>query len=337
MPSNSVNFKLPPITHKKDGTPRRVGFELEFSGLSLDQTAETLKASLGGTLKKKTAVEWDIHVDALGDFKLEIDWHYLKRMAEENEHAKLNADWATLLTETWIDLLAQASTLLVPIEVACPPIAIADLEALLPMVDALRNTGAVGTEESWLAAYGVHINPEIPDLDAETLFSYLRAFALLQWWLVDAHEVDVTRKISPYIDPYPEAYLKKLLVQPQPSMQQIIADYLEYNPSRNRALDLLPMLSLIDKSAVQRIVDDPKVQARPAFHYRLPNCNIDRKDWSLADPWNKWWFVEQLAYRPNDLDKLSLEFLLADRPILGVDRSDWVEYIDQWLKNSGLV
>jgi hypothetical protein len=336
MLSHSVCFKSPPITHKNDGNPRRVGFELEFSGLSLGQTAEALKASLGGKLEKKSTVEWTIHVDALGDFKLEIDWNYLKRKAEENEQEKRNENWTALLTQKWVDLLAHGSALLVPVEIACPPIAVADLDALLPMVGALRKAGAVGTEESLLAAYGVHVNTEIHSVDARTLFSYLKAFALLQWWLVDAHEVDVTRKMSPYIDLYPEAYLKKLVSQPQPSMKQIFVDYLEYNPSRNRALDLLPLLAHIDRASVQRLVDDPKVQARPTFHYRLPNCQIDRENWSLSDAWNKWWIVEQLAYRSDDLDKLSLDFLIIERPVIGVNRNDWVEYIDRWLKDNEL-
>lgn len=328
MSNHIVHFKSPPITHKNDGSPRLVGFELEFSGLSLDQTAETLQSSLSGNLVKKSAAEWTLHVDVLGDFNIELDWHYLKRTAEENEQKDQNGEW--------VDLLAQAATLLVPVEIACPPIPVTDIEALVPMVDALREAGAVGTEESLLAAYGVHINTEIPQLNAETLFSYLRAFSLLQWWLVEAHEVDVTRKMSPYIDLYPEAYLKQLLSRSQPTIEQIFADYLEHNANRNQALDLLPLLAYIDSDAVRHTVNDPKIKARPAFHYRLPNCHVERLDWSLADSWNTWWVVEQLAHRSNDLDDLSTAFLTAARPVIGVSRNDWVEFIDQWLKDHEL-
>ncbi len=328
MSNHIVRFKSPPITHKNDGSPRLVGFELEFSGLSLSQTAETLQSSLGGNLGKKSAAEWVLHVDVLGDFNIELDWSYLKRTAKEYEQEYQHREW--------VDLLTQAATLLVPVEIACPPIPLADLEALVPMVDTLRKAGAVGTEESLLAAYGVHINTEIPQLDAETLFSYLRAFSLLQWWLVAAHEVDVTRKMSPYIDLYPEAYLKQLLSRSQATIEQIFADYLEYNASRNRALDLLPLLAHIDNDAVRHAVNDPKIKARPAFHYRLPNCHIERLDWSLADSWNTWWVVEQLAHRPDDLDDLSTAFLAAARPVIGVSRNDWVEFIGRWLKDQEL-
>nr|WP_305907330.1 amidoligase family protein [Methylomarinum sp. Ch1-1]MDP4520072.1 amidoligase family protein [Methylomarinum sp. Ch1-1] len=305
-----------------------MGFELEFSGLSLEQTGVALRKSLGGKLEQLSVAESVLHVDALGDFTIELDWNYLKRTAEENEHSQQNGDW--------VNLLSQAANLLVPVEIACPPIPVGELEALTPMVDDLRKAGAVGTEESLLAAYGVHINPEIPRQDAETLFTYLRAFAVLQWWLVDAHDVDVTRKMSPYIDLYPEAYLKKLLSAPQPTMEQLFADYLEHNASRNRALDLLPLLAHIDRDAVLRVVDDPKIQARPTFHYRLPNCHIERADWSLSASWNTWWVVEQLASRSDDLNELSQDFLQAERPVIGVNRKEWVEYIGRWLKDHAL-
>lgn len=328
MTAPSVGFKLPPVTHNSDGSPKRVGFELEFSGVTLEQTAKTLKDSLGGELKQKTSVEWTLHNEILGDFNIELDWEYLKLEARQNR--RLDRD------ETLVEVLAEMASLLVPIEVACPPIAVADLDALSPMVVALRKAGAVGTDESLLAAYGLHINTDIQRPDAETLHAYLKAFGLLQWWLVDAHRVDITRKMSPYIDLYSDAYLNVLFSGTMPSMERVVADYLYYNPSRNRALDMLPLLSHIDLNAVRRMVDDPKIKVRPAFHYRLPNCNIDRLDWSLSQSWNIWWCVEQLANRPRDLECLGRAFLLAARPILGVSRDAWVEFIGRWLKENGL-
>ena len=169
------------------------------------------------------------------------------------------------------------------------------------------------------------------------LFSYLRAFALLQWWLVDAHEVNPTRKVSPYIDLYPQAYLRQVLSRSEATMDDVFGDYLEHNASRNRALDLLPMLAEIDSGRVSEAVDDPKIKARPTFHYRLPNCHIERPGWSLAGAWNTWCVVERLVDREDDLDVLAGEFLAADRPILGVSRGDWVSFIDRWLKDRALV
>lgn len=326
----SSPYKLPPVTHKKDGSRRLVGFELEFSGLTLEQTADALRSSLGGKLKQVSAVEQVLHVESSGDFTVELDWDYLKRKAAETARKEQQED------EEWIEKLSQAAALLVPVEVVCPPIPITDLDSLEPMITALRGAGAQGTEESLLAAYGVHINTEVPTLDAATLSSYLKAFALLQWWLVEAHEVDVTRKVSPYIDLYPEAYVKQMLCNANPSMEDLFRDYLEHNASRNRALDLLPMLAEIDGDRVRRAVDDPRIKARPTFHYRMPNCHIERLDWSLAEPWNTWCVVERLSHRSDDLEALSRAYLDADRPILGVSRSGWVEFLDRWLKDRAL-
>jgi len=328
MTNHPAYFKQPSVAYNDDGTPRKVGFELEFSGLTLDEAADALRSSLGGDLQSKSAAERVLHVPLLGDFDVELDWDYLKRTAarsvEEGED------------DNWIEKLSEAASLVVPLEVVCPPIPVTDIEALHPIVAALRDAGAEGTEESLLAAYGVHINAEIPRLDAATLFSYLRAFVVLQWWLVEAHEVDATRKVSPYIDLYPEAYMKRVLSLSKPGWDEIFADYLEHNASRNRALDLLPLLAEVDEGRVRRAVDDPKIKARPAFHYRLPNCNIEQADWSLADSWNTWWVVEELAHRPDDLTDLSAAFLDADRPIFGVSRDGWVEFVDQWLNDHAL-
>jgi hypothetical protein len=100
---------------------------------------------------------------------------------------------------------------------------------------------------------------------------------------------------------------------------------------------MLPMLAEIDEDRVRNTVDDPKIKARPTFHYRLPNCHIERPGWSLAGAWNTWCIVEYLANRKDDLDALADAFMDADRLILGVSRKRWVEYIDQWLKDHALV
>ncbi|NEX19281.1 hypothetical protein G3480_02955 [Thiorhodococcus mannitoliphagus] len=328
--SGRDDFRRPPSLRNAEGALRTVGFELEFSGLSLDEVSSALRSALGGEPQTLSVAEQQLEVEGLGRFKVELDWSYLKRKAAQAAEADSETDW--------VDLLSQAAAFLVPTEVVCPPIPITELAVLHPMTKALRQAGAVGTEESLLAAYGVHINPEIPRLDAETLDAYLRAFALLQWWLVEAHEVDLTRKVSPYIDLYSEAYIVQLLSRETPDLDQIFNDYLEHNASRNRSLDMLPLLAELDAERVRGAVDDPKIGARPTFHYRLPNCQIERPDWSLAASWNRWCVVEDLAHRPADLHALGGEFLAAaSRPILGVSRSDWVERMETWLKDRGLV
>jgi hypothetical protein len=324
-------FELPPQPFKDNGDVRRVGFELEFSGIDLQQTVDTVKRVLNASIRHRTEAEVELISAELGKFNIEIDWAYLKSRATKESGPQED--------RVWVDLLSRVAPLLVPIEVVCPPIAVTRLNELSPMVDALRKAGAIGTEESFISAYGVHVNVELPDLTAKTLGIYIRAYALLQWWIVDRHKIDIARRISPYIDLYSKAYLKQVLSHPNADMNRIFDDYLEHNPSRNRGLDLLPLLASIDERRVRNVVDDPKIKARPAFHYRLPDCRIEHDDWSLQVPYNSWLVVEKLADMPEAIADLSAKFLSADRqrPLLDISRTDWVETIDQWLKDHALV
>lgn len=327
MDQSGGSFQIPPRLETEDRAPRKVGFELEFSGISLEDAVEALRTSVGGRPVRRNPAEVLFESESLGAFHVELDWAFLKKKAAENDPSGGGE---------WVELLSHAAALFVPVEIVCPPIPVQDLGALNPLLDALRAAGAVGTDESLFAAYGVHINVEAPRRDAPTLFAYLRAFSLLQWWLVEAHDVDMARRASPYVDLYPEAYLLRLCRQFEPTLDEIFEDYLAYNPSRNRALDMLPLLADIDERRVRHAVDDMKVKARPAFHYRLPNCLIDHPDWSLAGTWNLWCVVERLADREEDLRELARAFQAADRPLLGVSRSDWTRFVDRWLKDRAL-
>ena len=328
MNTREPAFKMPPVRETAQGSLRRVGFELEFSGLTLQAAADAVATALGGELAQDSAAEMSLKHDQ-GRFNIEIDWDFLKRRAAETG-AKEGSDG-------WLELLSQVAVLVVPVEVVCPPLPLDQLTMLEPLVPALRDAGARGTEESLIAAYGVHINAEIPRLDAATLIDYLRAFSLLQWWLVEKHQVDIARRASPYIDLYPEAYVRRLCEQRHPSMDTIFADYLQHNASRNRALDLLPLLAEIDEQRVRRAIDDPRIKPRPAFHYRLPNCQIEKRDWSLASGWNTWCVVEALAAQPELLAALGDEFLSRGHRLLGVNRRQWIEFVEQWLNDHALV
>jgi hypothetical protein len=322
-------YELPPRVERDDGGTRRVGFELEFSGIDLDTAAAALEASLDAEPVSETAAERVMRVGDLGEFIVELDWAYLKKKASEEGRSDIGKEW--------LEQLGKTAASVVPVEVVGPPIPVTGLAVLDPMVEALREAGAVGTEESLLAAYGVHVNPEIPSLDAGTLQAYIRAFSVLQWWMVDALAVDATRRVTPYIDLYPEAYVTHVLSRSGMGMDEIFDDYLEYNATRNRALDMLPLLAEIDEARVRKAVDDDRIKARPTFHFRLPNCEIETEGWSLAGAWNTWCVVEKLAARPEELEALAEEFLDARRLLLGVKRSEWVERVGQWLGDQGLV
>jgi hypothetical protein len=304
------------------GKVRTVGFELEFSGITFRDTARVVCDTLNGKVTDETAAEVCVQTDH-GDFNIELDWDFLKTAAAN----------AGETVDELLHPLSKAAALLVPVEVVCPPLPVTSLTILDDMVVALRKAGATGTEESLIAAYGVHINAEVPALDAPTIHRYLRAFGLLQWWQIEANDVNLARRISPYIDLFEESYIKLLLTRDEPDIATLIDDYLEHNPTRNRALDMLPLFAEIDADRVRATVDDPKIKSRPTFHYRLPNCQIDDPQWSLNASWLRWCWVEQLANDDASLQALGKDFLTADRPLLGVDRGAWVKRIARWMEN----
>lgn len=320
------HYKQPTVMNNAAGKLRTIGIEFEFSGISLEDTARLVLDVLGGNITDETLAERTVKTD-LGVFKVELDWDYLQRKAREQ-----GEEVDDLSNGNWVRLLSKAAAWLVPVEMVCPPLRLSQLKKLEPMIKALRQCKVKGTSESLFAAYGTHINPEIPTLDAATLYRYLTAYSLLQWWLVEAHDINNTRRLSPYIDLYPEQYVLKILNQVSPSMEQLMEDYLKFNPSRNRALDLLPLFCEVDTDHVRSVVKDKKIKSRPTFHYRLPDCRVDEADWSLAQEWNKWWQVEKLAYDDDRRTELCDQFMSAKRPFISsVNRNRWVEHIKTWL------
>ena len=115
-------------------------------------------------------------------------------------------------------------------------------------------------------------------------------------------------------------------------------DYLEDNPTRNRALDLMPLFAHLDADLLAEYVDDPRIKARPTLHYRLPDCDIDNPRWHFSTVWNDWVVLEQIVADParqrelNDLFRES-RTLLSFRNLT----STWRTRCQQWLENRGYV
>jgi len=199
--------------------------------------------------------------------------------------------------------------------------------------DALREGRATGTGHSILHGFGMHLNPEAPDLESRTLRDHLRAFLLMAEWLRLRGGTDLTRRFLPFIAPFPEDY-RRLVLAPgyDPGVGRFIDDYLEANPTRNRPLDLLPILAELDEDRVQLAVKEPElVSPRPAFHYRLPDCRIDEPGWTIAAAWNRWVRLERFAGDREQLEAASAAFL--DKPVglFGRSGADWARIVERWL------
>ena len=324
-----TQFLLPPITRNSAGDLRKVGFELEYNNLDIQQSARLVQQVFGGEhVVESTFVH---HVETRhGRFSIEIDASILKDKSYQKPLRGLGLD----PEKQWLEetLLGAFSTV-VPIEISAPPIAIDELRPMDELRRLLHEHGAQGTRAALLHAFGMHINPEAPSTDPATLRDFLRAFLLLYPWMKRRHEVDLARTISPYINAFPMAYVRIVLAEDYPaSAERLIDDYLEHNPTRNRPLDMLPVLAHLDRDRVMAHTERPDlVKPRPALHYRLPNCMVDEPNWTLAQEWNVWVAVERLANDPQKLSAMSRDFFQADEQSFRPFIDHWPNMLEQYL------
>ena len=73
--------------------------------------------------------------------------------------------------------------------------------------------------------------------------AFMKSFALLNSWLRREASPDATRNLLGFADPFPADYVRRIASPDYwPDIAAFIDDYLAFNPTRNRDLDLLPLL-----------------------------------------------------------------------------------------------
>lgn len=317
-------YRQPPATTNFEGNPRQIGVEVELGGLPLSTVAEIVADTLDGHVVEDSPFVCRVEDTACGSIGVELDSRPLK----ERAYAELLGETEGSSLMDWFERsVSAAAQSLVPVEIVTAPLSLEQLPCLDPLWHRLNAAGAEGTRDSVLYAFGLHLNPDLPDVDAETVLAHLQSFLLLYDWLLREEDVDISRRVTPFIFPFPESYRRRILERGyRPSLDALIDDYLTENPSRNRALDMLPLFTHLRPEAVARALPkDNLVNARPTFHYRLPNCEIGRTGWTPANAWNRWVAVERLAADPDRLRATADEYLqLADLP-LRLQASGWAE------------
>jgi len=160
----TTQYRLPPVIAGSSGEPRRAGFEFEFGNLPIVTTAKALQKSLGGELDIKSPFEAILYESLLGKLKIERDADILKstryRSWLESVGIRFSPGTVAHEIETNID---NASRGLIPCEVVTEPIPFQDLDRLDTLIHTLNSLGAEGTQDSLIYAFGLHINPSIPD------------------------------------------------------------------------------------------------------------------------------------------------------------------------------
>ncbi len=320
-------FNLPPIQNNPQGQIRKAGFEIEYTGLRPIDTASLVVELFGGEVKIIDEYETIIENTKYGKFSIYLDSVFLRK---DSEHYLFKE------SDTFKELVYTLSELVVPYEVVTPPIPFDHLDEIEQLRLFMKQRGAQGTSASFLYAFGMHINIEAYSFEVQEILDILRSFVLLQDYIMEKIKVDLTRKLTWFIEPFDKEYIELILDKTyQPDLDEFAKDYIFYNPTRNRALDLLPLLTFLNP-ALKSEIPPQKLTPRPAFHYRLPNSRIDEEEWSIAFEFNQWSLVETIACdkkRLNDLIDEYWEF--QDTPFWFI-KELWIERIEQWLKEEGL-
>lgn len=314
-----------PLNH--DNSPRRMGVEIELTGIEPQVIVDAIKNHFGGEDFWVSPFEIKLINSDLGTFKIELDSKDLKQLGEQSKIEGNPAEADAGLEKVYIETVSNVASNLVPWEIVTAPIEFSQLPKLFTLVETLHNEGAKGTKAALHYAFGVHLNPELPDLKASTIVNYLKSFFCLYDWIKLTERPDIARRITPYINHFEKDYVLKVLdAKYAPSISELIQDYLDYNPTRNRSLDMLPLFAFLELETVEQAITDDRVNARPTFHYRLPNCEIADANWNLDRSIEVWMAVEQLAYN-SDLQRVCNEYqtkLASTLPIMG---SNWGELV----------
>ncbi|KPQ29604.1 MAG: putative amidoligase enzyme [Marinobacter excellens HL-55] len=332
--NSNQRCKMPDQLRNHEGDERRVGVEIELSGLSYDELVNHAARLLEGTPELASRYVTKLETEA-GTFTIELDSDPIKDLDLDDDRLPQSI---RDLGNHAMDVIDFAAEKIVPLEIVGPPLAFSKVELIEHLVDELRELGAEGSREAIYFAFGLQLNPELPDLEPATLVRYLQAFAALYDWLKARHQMDISRKFTTYIEPWSSRYTEKLMADEyNPDIKTLMKDYLHDNPTRNKALDLLPLFAHLDPELLAEYVDDPRIKSRPTLHYRLPDCDIDNPRWHFSTVWNDWVVLEQLANNPDHLNSLRESFRQAQKFSLRNLTHSWRETTEQWLQQHGYV
>jgi hypothetical protein len=322
---------LPPQLYTESGEERRLGVEIEFGDLSIKTTGAIITSLYGGKIKIDDPYRLNVENTRLGDFLVELDAVYAHpqrptpKSDEDGLSAKENPrkpEFLDLIAETIGDL----SKSWVPMEIACPPVAIRSLPALETLVKALRDYGATGTGRQIYYAFGCQLNPELASLEIGHVLGQFKAWLLLEDWMREKAGQDLSRRLTAFANPFPRDYACHVLADRRPPQwDQFVEDYLRENATRNRDLDMLPLFAHIDEDYVKSL-GDVRIKARPTFHYRVPDSRVDEPGWCLTTLWNDWLRVENLAADRPMTEAMTRKFLAKSWT-----RSQWADEVSRWI------
>lgn len=321
-------YPSPPSPRNADGEPRRIGVEIEYGGLSVSESIKLAQGLLGGEVEKHGQHRQTLHAPGLGALEFELDMasRHIDAFAEKEG----DDDLVRAITGEVVNWLA-------PVELVAPPLSVDDLHRLEPLIESMRDAGATGASHGAQTAYGMHLNVECQSLEADALLETLAAFALLEEWLRDALQIRFNRRLTGFVKPYPREYVDVLAQDDyRPERPKLFQDYLRHNPTRNRALDLTPIIDLLEPKLAQSVLGEEKRSARPTWHYRLPDAHADKPGWTPRRDWLFWRLIEQAAASPTLMSALRVGWREHQEDWTS-SRWDWSDRCTDMLRAAGLI
>ncbi|ETX11686.1 hypothetical protein OCH239_19030 [Roseivivax halodurans JCM 10272] len=300
-----------PRAETAGGRPRRVGVEIEFGGLPESEVAKIVSTECGGSVEQGEEKGLVVKGSELGDVQIYLDTALLSKPGTRFEES-----------------LHDLARTVVPVEIVTSPILPEKIVELDRTLLTLQRQGATGTASGITAGFGVHFNPEIVSDELSDILPVLAMFAFCEDSLRRDMGLDLSRRMLPFVDPYPRTLLDGLAAGGLHGVGDLIDLYLERSASRNHGLDMLCVFAHLDKDRVAAKMDISSVSPRPTFHYRLPDCRIDEPDWSLALEWNRWVRIEDLAEDSGLLRELEREWKIH-RASYRTMRGDWTRRVSE--------
>lgn len=298
------------------GAARRVGVEIEMTGLTEREMARIVSDAVGGTVVEDAPYEMAVEESSLGRVRCFLDTAFRKG----KQHA---------LSRLGLELGREV----IPVELTTEPLSPAALPRIETLRETLRQAGAIGSREGFLLSFGLHLNVEVAAEEVSAWRPVLTAFALLEDWLRLSDPIDGSRRLLPFVDPYPHGFVRHLLsLDDAASSDQVMELYLRETPTRNRSLDMLPLFAHLDPDRVAR-AGLRDVAARPAYHYRLPDSRIDEPGWRIAYEWNRWTLVERVAEDADLMAELTARWRVDGEWF----RRSWCEEVESILSGAGVV
>ncbi|WP_101068177.1 amidoligase family protein [Roseovarius salinarum] len=307
-----------PRAARADGTPRRAGIEIEFAGLTEGGAATVVQDLWGGDVAARDEHEVRLEGTRMGEVTVKLD-------------TALTAQGGHALADALLDL----SRVVVPVEVVTgplPPDALPEVDRLLR---ALESVGAQSSRDGVFYGFGVHLNPEIAAPEPGHVVGTARAFALMEDWLRAADPPDFSRRVLPFVAPWPRAFTDRIAAEGGGwSLAALCSAYLSLVASRNHGLDLLPMLEHLFPETVRGALPAGQAKGgRPTWHFRLPETRVTVPGWSLAYEWNRWVLVERVGDRPALVEHLAREWAVHRRRLTAT-RSDWAQTVNRLLQEA---